>query len=73
MTPLLRFLRTAHTTRLPFTKLPMVENTMYRYKAIIGRTLRSRTMKGQRVEVQLASKILNTMTLLGMPDSYRVE
>jgi hypothetical protein len=32
----------------------------------------SRTFDGQRVEVQLASKILNTMTLLGTPNSYRV-
>ena len=45
---------------------------MYRYKTIIGRSMRSRTFDGQRVEVQLASKILNTMTQLGMPDSYRV-
>ena len=51
----------------------MVENTMYRYKTIIGRNMRSRTLDGQRVEAQLASKILNTMTLLGMPDGYRVE
>jgi hypothetical protein len=29
-------------------------------------------LDGQRLEVQLASKILNTMTRLGMPDSYRV-
>ncbi len=27
---------------------------------------------GQRVEVQLASKGLNTMTLLGMTDSYKM-
>ena len=50
----------------------MVENAVYRYKTIIGRRMRSRTFGGQRVEVQLASKILNTMTLMGMPDSYRV-
>jgi hypothetical protein len=34
--------------------------------------MRSRAFDGQRVEVQLGSKILNTMTQLGMPDSYRV-
>ena len=51
----------------------MVEITVYRYKTIIGRSMRSRSFDGQRVEVQPASKILNTMTLLGMPDSYRVE
>ncbi len=55
-----------------YSKRSMIENTMYRYKAIIGRSMRSRTFDGQRVEARLASKILNTMTLLGMPDSYRV-
>ena len=55
-----------------YSKRSLIENSMYRYKNIIGRRMRSRTFDGQRVEVQLASKILNTMTLLGMPDSYRV-
>jgi len=55
-----------------YSKRSMVENTMYRYKTIIGRSMRSRTLDGQRVEVQLASKVLNTMTLLGMPDSYKM-
>jgi hypothetical protein len=55
-----------------YSKRSMVENTMYRYKTIIGRSMRSRTLDGQRVEVHLARNILNTMTLLGMPDSYRV-
>ena len=50
----------------------MVENTVYRYKTIIGRDMRSRTLAGQRVEVRLACWVLNTMTRLGMPDSYRV-
>jgi hypothetical protein len=56
-----------------YSKRAMAENAVYRYKTIIGRGMRSRTLGGQRVEVQLASKILNTMTRLGMPDSYRVE
>ena len=50
----------------------MVENAVYRYKTIIGRRMRSRTLAGQRVDVQLACGILNTMTRLGMPDSHRV-
>ena len=50
----------------------MAENAIYRYKTIIGRSMRSRTFEGQRVEVQLACGILNTMTLLGTPNSYRV-
>ncbi len=64
--------RRAWHTRSGYSTRSLVENTMYRYKTIIGRSMRSRTFAGQRVEVQLASKILNTMTLLGMPDSYRV-
>ena len=50
----------------------MVENAAFRYKTIMGRRMRSRTMKGQRMEVLLACRILNRMTQLGMPDSYRV-
>ena len=57
--------------RSGFSKRSMVENAIYRYKTIIGRGMRSRTLAGQRVEVQLSCKILNTMTRLGMPDSYR--
>ena len=58
--------------RSGYSKRSLVENTMYRYKTIIGRSMRSRTFAGQRVEVQLACNILNTMARLGMPDSYRV-
>ena len=59
-------------THSGYSKRALVENTVYRYKTIIGRSMRSRTFDGQRVEVQLACKILNTMTHLGIPDSYRV-
>ncbi|MCJ7629561.1 MAG: hypothetical protein MUO50_14390 [Longimicrobiales bacterium] len=50
----------------------LVENTVFRYKTVIGRGMKSRTMVGQRVEVMLPCRILNTMTRLGMPDCYRV-
>ena len=59
-------------THSGYSKRSLVENTMYRYKTIIGRSMRSRTFAGQRSEVQLASKVLNTMTRLGLPESYRV-
>ncbi len=59
--------------RSGYSRRSLVENAVYRYKTIIGRSMRSRTLEGQRVEVQLACGILNTMTRLGMPDSYRVE
>ncbi len=59
-------------TRSGYSKRSMVENTVFRYKTIMGRSMRSRTFDGQRVEAQLECKILNTMTRLGMPESYRV-
>jgi len=55
-----------------YSRRSLVENTMCRYKTIIGRSMRSLSFDGQQVEVRLASRILNTMTHLGMPDSYRV-
>ena len=58
--------------RSGYSKRSMVENTIHRYKTIIGGGMRSRSMAGQGVEVQLACKVLNTMIHLGMPDSYRV-
>jgi transposase len=45
-------------THSGYSKRSMVENTMYRYKTIIGLSTRSRSFDGQRVEVQLVSKIL---------------
>jgi len=50
----------------------MVENAVFRYKTIIGRGMRSRSLSSQHMEVRLACRILNRMTRLGMPDSYRV-
>ena len=58
--------------RSGYSKRAMVENATHRYKTIIGGSMRSRTLAGQRVEVRLACRVLNTMTHLGMPDSYRV-
>ena len=55
-----------------YSKRSLVENTIFRYKLIIGREMRSRTLAGQRVEVRLGCKILNIMASLGMPDSCLV-
>jgi len=49
-----------------------VENVIFRYKAILGREMRSRTLARQRVEARIGAKILNRMAGLGMPESYRV-
>ena len=55
-----------------YSQRSMVENTVYRYKTIIGRDMRSRCLDGQRVEVQLGCKILNQMALFAIPDSAKV-
>ena len=55
-----------------YTRRSLVENAIFRYKAIIGADLRSRNLACQRVEARLGWKVLNTMTDLGMPESYRV-
>ena len=54
-----------------FTKRSRVENVVHRYKAILGREMKARTVAGQRVETRLGCRILNKMAKLGMPESYR--
>ena len=49
-----------------------VENTFFRYKAILGDRLRSRTLVNQETEVRLACNVLNRMRQLGWPVSEKV-
>ena len=49
-----------------------VENAFFRYKSIIGNGLRARSPAGQGSEAVLACNILNRMTELGRPASYRI-
>ena len=49
-----------------------VENTFFRYKSIIGDGLRARSPAGQGSEAVLGCEILNRMTALGRPASYRI-
>ena len=53
-----------------YTKRSMVENAVYRYKAIIGPEMRARTLARQRVEHRIGCEILNKIAALGMPDTY---
>lgn len=48
------------------------ETGMYRFKQIVGRVLRSRTLARQRTEARIGSKVLNAMLELGRPVSYVV-
>lgn len=49
-----------------------VENAIYRYKTIIGRTLRSKNTANQNTEVKIGVNILNRMKALGMPKARAV-
>ena len=49
-----------------------VENAFFRYKSIIGHGLRARSPAGQGSEAVLGCAILNRMTALGRPVSYRI-
>jgi hypothetical protein len=51
-----------------YTRRSLVEAAISRYRRIIGGRLRSRTLPGQRTETQIACRVLNRMTRLGMPD-----
>jgi len=42
---------------------------MFRYKVIIGSSLRARTLPAQKTEAKVACSVLNRMTRLGMPCS----
>jgi len=49
-----------------YSKRSKVETAFYRYRLIIGPSMRSRRLVSQRVEARIGCKILNTMTELGM-------
>ena len=50
----------------------LAETGVYRYKNIIGRRLRARTLPNQRTEVKIRCNILNRIARLGMPVSIRI-
>jgi hypothetical protein len=55
-----------------YGKRSLVEVAILRYKVLIGRSLRARTLPAQKVEATVACKVINIMTGLGMPASRRV-
>lgn len=50
----------------------LAETAVFRFKVIFGDTLSSRTLPRQLTEARIKCAALNRMTVLGMPDSYRV-
>jgi hypothetical protein len=54
--------------RSGYNQRSLAETAMYRYKCIIGPSMRARRLATQRVEARIGCKIVNRMTALGMPD-----
>lgn len=55
-----------------YTKRVLVETAFCRYKKILGQHLHTHKLANQKTEVRLGAKIINMMTHLGMPNSYKV-
>lgn len=55
-----------------YTRRCLAETQMMRQKRILGDALASRRSESQAVECRLRCAVLNRLTHLGMPDSYRV-
>ena len=55
-----------------YGKRSLVETTMFRYKTLIGPTLRARKFEAQKIEANIACSVINRMTQLGMPSSQRI-
>jgi len=45
---------------------------MFRYKVLIGNSLRARTLPARKTEAKADCLVLNRMTRLGMPVSQRI-
>jgi hypothetical protein len=54
-----------------YSRRSLGETAVFRYKAIIGPSLRARTLPGQKSEARVACSVLNRMTKLGVPVSRR--
>ena len=55
-----------------YGKRSLVETAFHRYKVLIGRSLRARTLSAQKVEARIACTVINRMTRLGRPVSRKV-
>ncbi|MFT5430639.1 MAG: hypothetical protein ACI9OJ_001315 [Myxococcota bacterium] len=45
---------------------------MFRYKRIVGNSLRGRTLATQELEANIGVLVVNRMTKLGMPNSVAI-
>ncbi len=54
-----------------YSRRSHAETAMFRYKVLIGSSLRARTLPAQKTEAKAGCLVLNQMTRLGMPVSHR--
>jgi len=64
--------RMAWQKAVGYRRRSLGEAAMFRYKAIIGRCLRARTLSVQRTEAKIVCSVLNQMTRPGIPVSQRI-
>ena len=63
--------RVAWEANTGYTRRSLVESTVCRYKRIIGRRIRARSLPAQQTEAAVAAKALNRMFDLGRPVTRR--
>src|SRR3954468_1306519 len=59
-------------TAVGYGRRSLAETAISRYKTVIGRGLRARTLPAQKTEARVGCAVLNRMTRLGMPVSQRI-
>ena len=64
--------RKAWKVETGYHRRSLAETAMYRYKTLIGPSLRSRAFDRQKTEAAVAVHCLNRFTALGMPQSVRI-
>jgi transposase len=64
--------RRAWQKAVSYGKRSLVETAMFRYKTLMGPTLRARKFAAQKTEARVACSVMNRMTQLGRPISQRV-
>ena len=58
--------------RSGYNRRSLAETAMCRYKTVVGRRLRARTLPNQRTEPNIGCNVLNGMTTLGMAATVRI-
>lgn len=64
--------RDAWAAETGYHRRSLAETAMFRYKTLIGPSLRSRSFDRQKVEAAVAVRCINRFTALGMPKSLRI-